>query len=33
MDNKMEWKKEYSLVLFLNALYIVFFYLIMVFNN
>ena len=33
MDNKLVWKKEYGLVLFLNAIYIVIFYIIMIFNN
>lgn len=33
MENRMEWKREYGLVLFLNAVYIVIFYIIMIFNN
>ncbi|SDQ80500.1 hypothetical protein SAMN05216294_2668 [Flagellimonas zhangzhouensis] len=33
MDTKFEWKKEYSIVLFLNAIYILIFYLIMILNN
>ncbi len=33
MDNKLEWKKEYSIVIFLNAIYILVFYLIMILNN
>jgi hypothetical protein len=33
MIEKMEWKKEYSFVILLNAIYILIFYLIMIFNN
>ncbi|SHK77742.1 hypothetical protein SAMN05216293_1935 [Flagellimonas taeanensis] len=33
MIEKMEWKKEYSIVILLNAIYILIFYLIMIFNN
>jgi len=33
MDNKLEWKKEYSIVILLNAVYILVFYLIMILNN
>ena len=33
MDTKFEWKKEYSIVILLNAIYILVFYLIMILNN
>ena len=33
MDTKFEWKKEYSIVILLNAVYILIFYLIMILNN
>ena len=33
MDTKFEWKKEYSIVILLNAIYILAFYLIMILNN
>ncbi len=33
MDIKFEWKKEYSIVILLNAIYILVFYLIMILNN
>ncbi len=33
MFNKMEWKKEYTVVILLNAIYILIFYFIMIFNN
>lgn len=33
MDTKMEWKKEYTIVILLNAIYILIFYFIMLFNN
>lgn len=33
MIGKIEWKKEYSIVILLNAIYILIFYLIMIFNN
>lgn len=33
MVKKVEWKKEYSIVLLLNTIYILIFYLIMIFNN
>jgi len=33
MDVKFEWKKEYSIVILLNAIYILVFYLIMILNN
>ncbi len=33
MDIKFEWKKEYSIVVLLNAIYILVFYLIMILNN
>ncbi len=33
MDNKMEWKKEYTIVILLNAIYILIFYFIMLLNN
>jgi len=33
MDTKMEWKKEYTIVILLNAIYILVFYLIMTLNN
>jgi hypothetical protein len=33
MDIKFEWKKEYSIVILLNAIYILAFYLIMILNN
>ncbi len=33
LNNKFEWKREYSLVLFLNTIYILVFYFIMIFNN
>ncbi len=33
MNTKFEWKKEYSIVVLLNAIYILAFYLIMILNN
>lgn len=33
MHTKFEWKKEYSIVILLNAIYILAFYLIMILNN
>ncbi len=33
MLGKIEWKKEYSIVLLLNIIYVLAFYLIMIFNN
>jgi hypothetical protein len=33
MDTKMEWKKEYTVVVLLNAIYILIFYFIMLLNN
>lgn len=33
MDTKMEWKKEYTIVILLNAIYILIFYFIMLLNN
>ena len=33
MDTKFEWKKEYRIVILLNAIYILVFYLIMILNN
>ncbi|AEM71975.1 hypothetical protein Murru_2953 [Allomuricauda ruestringensis DSM 13258] len=33
MNTKFEWKKEYSIVILLNAIYILVFYLIMILNN
>ncbi len=33
MDNKMVWKKEYTIVILLNAIYILIFYFIMLLNN
>ena len=33
MVKKVEWKKEYSIVLLLNTIYILIFYFIMIFNN
>jgi hypothetical protein len=33
MNTKFEWKKEYSIVILLNAIYILAFYLIMILNN
>ncbi|SNY99719.1 hypothetical protein SAMN06265377_1531 [Flagellimonas pacifica] len=33
MDNKMNWKREYSIVIILNVLYIIIFYFIMTQNN
>lgn len=33
MENKFEWKKEYSLVIVLNMIYILSFYYIMISNN
>ncbi len=33
MDTKMEWKKEYTIVVLLNAIYILIFYFIMLLNN
>lgn len=33
MVTKVEWKKEYTVVILLNAIYILAFYLIMILNN
>jgi hypothetical protein len=33
MNTKIEWKKEYTVVVLLNAIYILVFYLIMMLNN
>ena len=33
METKMEWKKEYTFVILLNAIYILIFYFIMILNN
>ncbi|PRX55194.1 hypothetical protein CLV81_3602 [Flagellimonas meridianipacifica] len=33
MENEFRWKKEYTIVIVLNVLYISIFYLIMAFNN
>lgn len=33
MNEKFEWKKQYTFVLLINLLYFVIFYLIMLFNN
>ncbi len=33
MNTKYEWKREYSIVILLNAIYILVFYLIMILNN
>ncbi len=33
MFEKIEWKKEYTIVLLLNIIYILIFYFIMIFNN
>ncbi len=33
MNTKFEWKKEYSIVILLNIVYILVFYLIMILNN
>ncbi len=33
MLEKIEWKKEYTIVLLLNIIYILVFYFIMIFNN
>ncbi len=33
MNTKIEWKKEYTVVVLLNAIYILVFYLIMILNN
>jgi hypothetical protein len=33
MITKVEWKKEYTVVILLNAIYILVFYLIMILNN
>lgn len=33
MENEFRWKKEYTIVIVLNILYIIIFYLIMAFNN
>ena len=33
METKMEWKKEYTIVVLLNAIYILIFYFIMLLNN
>lgn len=33
MNERFEWKKQYTIVLLINALYIIIFYLIMLFNN
>ena len=33
MENEFRWKKEYTVVIVLNILYISIFYLIMAFNN
>ena len=33
MNTKIEWKKEYTIVILLNAIYILAFYLIMILNN
>lgn len=33
MDTKFEWKKEYSFIILLNAIYILVFYLIMILNT
>ena len=33
MNERFEWKKQYTVVLLVNVLYIIIFYLIMLFNN
>ncbi len=33
MNERFEWKKQYTVVLLINVLYIIIFYLIMLFNN
>lgn len=33
MNTKYEWKREYSIVILLNTIYILVFYLIMILNN
>lgn len=33
MNTKIEWKKEYTVVILLNAIYVLAFYLIMILNN
>lgn len=33
MNERFEWKKQYTVVLLINVLYIIIFYLIMRFNN
>jgi hypothetical protein len=33
MNTKYEWKREYSILILLNAIYILVFYLIMILNN